>query len=166
TGDGNDTLFGGAGKDTLIEDEGKNILFGGTGIDTITAGAGKATISAGDGGNFIHFKGTEEASVSVDISGAFSNSGEVANLNLANVQGSVVGGVGEDSVKSGDGDDLFRLIKNENDALRLAGKGVDENAENEADISVDAGDGFDLLRLLGNQTKHTFEFKNGKFHMN
>ena len=174
-GDGNDTLFGGAGKDTLIEDEGKNILIGGTGIDTITAGAGKstisATISAGDGGNFIHFKGAEEASVSVDISGAFSNSGEVANPNLANVQGSVVGGVGEDSVKSGDGDDLFHLINNENDALRLAGKEVDiftldENAENEADISVDAGDGFDLLRLLDNQIEHTFEFKNGKFHMN
>ena len=74
------------------------------------------------------------------------------------------------SVDTGGGDDLFKFSNDIKGQLN-SGKGddtfiLDQAAQEKAEISVDAGDGFDVMEFFGQSKKHSFSFKNGKFHMN
>jgi len=53
TGDGNDTITGGAGADTITAGDGGDSIIGAAGNDLIYAGAGADTITGGDGNDYI-----------------------------------------------------------------------------------------------------------------
>jgi fibronectin-binding autotransporter adhesin len=96
--DGNDTMYGGPGGDSMTLGGGIDYAFGGQGNDSLALGLGDDRGYGGDGNDTINGSGGNDL-----ISGGEGNdivNGEVGNDVL-------IGGGGNDGVNGGDGNDLL-----------------------------------------------------------
>ncbi|MEZ5983790.1 MAG: calcium-binding protein [Parvularculaceae bacterium] len=82
SGDGADTLTGGAGFDSLNAGDGEDILFGHDGADTLIGGEGADTISGGAGADTFLFKSIAEVSTTSDVIDDFEI-GDVIDLDVS-----------------------------------------------------------------------------------
>ncbi len=138
---GTDTIFGGAGNDTVdILNYGDNLIFGGDGEDSLTGGYGDDSVSGDDGHDTIR-----------DLGGDNTLSGGNGNDKIFGGDGDEIisGGGGNDTIWSSQGDDWIE-----------AGEGDDRiwqrgHAHGESFYDVYfGGNGTDELRLDGLQSDY------------
>ncbi|SDC82621.1 DUF4214 domain-containing protein [Belnapia rosea] len=116
-GPGNDTLLGGDGDDSLNGEGGLDSLDGGAGADSLRHLTGRATLDGGDGNDTIDAfdsatirgglgddqivmaAGSPEMRFVVDGGGGNDN---ISAVDAAAAQASLSGGIGDDSIESGD----------------------------------------------------------------
>lgn len=106
-GEGDDTIFGEGGNDSLIGGIGQDSIDGGTGNDTISGGEGDDTIDGGDGRDRIAGgEGDDSISGGADVDYIYGGEG---NDTLSGGTGNdiIYGGTGEDSILGGDGNDTI-----------------------------------------------------------
>lgn len=106
---GKDTIYGGAGKDTIDAVNGDNSVKGGAGDDSITGGAGGDTIYGGAGNDTIAYEGGKDF-VSAD------NGDDEVQVTRANI---AEAGLAVDTIKGGDGTDIFHLTDAANGATAV-----------------------------------------------
>jgi len=145
TGEGADSITGGAYIDDINVAGGDNYVMAGSGDDTVVAsegadtimgGAGDDNITAGEGMNII----TGEAGDDVITSGDDDDdlSGGAGDDNITSTKGddTIDGGAGDDTLSGGRGDDL--ITGGEGDDVIFAGTGAD---------TVNAGGDDDLISI-------------------
>ncbi|WP_310734336.1 Ig-like domain-containing protein [Ideonella livida] len=126
-GDGNDSVSGGLGDDTLVggdaNDLGNDTLDGGDGDDSVSGGGGNDTITAGTGDDTVDAGSGDDT-----VDGGTGNDAVTAGEG----NDSVDAGAGDDTVEAGSGDDTV-----------ATGSGDDSVDAGEGDDSVDGGEGHD-----------------------
>ncbi|MEX0692896.1 MAG: DUF4114 domain-containing protein [Rhodospirillales bacterium] len=132
--DGDDILFGGAGKDTIQGNGGNDTISGEGGADDIDGGDGDDTISGG-GGNDLIFGGAGNDSIN-------GNGGDDSILG-GDGNDTLNGGGGIDYIDGGAGDDILKGAA-ENDTL-FGGTGNDTLMGGGGDDLLDGGEGDDTL---------------------
>lgn len=109
-GQGNDTLIGGGGNDTLDGGNGNDDLTGGNGNDTLDGGAGNDSISGGNGNDVGDGGGGDD-----EVAGGAGND----TLNGGAGNDRLIGGAGIDNLDGGQGNDRIDGVDgvNSNDTL-------------------------------------------------
>ena len=154
-GVGNDTILGGLGNDTVIGDDGDDTLqgnigddsiLGGLGNDSIIGNEGNDTVDGGAGDDVIDTSGTAPLP-DIDYPGAYP-----ADTNPSNDRDLVSGGLGNDTILTGDdadtifggaGDDVIDAGIDAD--LVEGGLGNDTIVGSEGADTIDGGDGNDLI---------------------
>ncbi len=146
-GDGDDTLNGGNGNDSLFGLSGDNTLNGGNGDDELYSRQGDDTLNGGNGNDWLS-----------------SSSGD-DTLNGGDGDDRLYGGHGHDTLHGGDGNDRlygdsawFREALNEDDTLN-GGDGDDSLHSYSGSDTLNGGDGND--RLFGGRGVSTLDGGNG-----
>jgi Ca2+-binding RTX toxin-like protein len=112
-GPGNDTVFGGSGKDTLNGGDGIDDVQGGTGNDTLRGGRGDDHVEGGPGKDKLYGEAGHDDLIGGDLDGELSDSGDT-----------IYGGAGNDFLLGGYGNDtLYGNAGNDN---LLGGAGKDK----------------------------------------
>ncbi|OZB18880.1 MAG: hypothetical protein B7X55_04290 [Rhodobacterales bacterium 34-62-10] len=101
-GTGDDTLNGDAGNDLLNGGVGINQLFGGDGNDTLVGGTGADAMSGGGGMDFVDYSASG-AGVSVDLSTNAVSGGDAANDTLSGGIDGIIGSDWNDTLTGYDG---------------------------------------------------------------
>lgn len=98
SGTGNDTLYGGAGNDTIVANDGNDVLYGGTGNDLAYVGAGNDSLDGGSGNDTLY-----------GGAGNDTLDGGAGNDSLYGGDGSdsMAGNLGSDTIDGGSGDDII-----------------------------------------------------------
>jgi Ca2+-binding RTX toxin-like protein len=134
TGDGNDTVNGGAGDDVIYGGLGNDSLNGGTGNDYIDATQGSDTVNGGDGIDKIAYD-FSSSSNNLTIDTTLGTSIAPAGSSYTNIEAfTLTTGSGNDQVKLGNYDD--NLSTGAGNDIIISGFGSDV---------VDGGTGNDLL---------------------
>jgi hypothetical protein len=138
-GDGNDTIGGGAGAETLSGDDGRDAIDGGGGDDVIAGGRDADQLDGGEGFDTVSYSHATMA-VALDLAaGTASSSGDDILRNFERALGSshpdtLNGGAGGESLSGGSGAD------------QLHGRGGDDSLEGGAGRDFVRGeDGNDTL---------------------
>ncbi len=151
---GDDTIFGGEGNDSIGADEGDDLVYGGAGNDTIFGFEGNDTVDGGDGDDYINTR--------TSIGTGVPDIGLVHPTNPAlsypsdpdpnNDRDSVIGGLGNDTILTGDDDDtIFGGAGNDlidagfDDDLVYGGADNDTIEGNEGSDTIYGDDGDDLI---------------------
>ncbi len=140
--DGNDSIVGTQGDDTLAGDAGidrikgglgNDLILGGTSIDSLNGDAGNDTILGGDGTDTLVGDGADTIF------------GDAGNDNLRGDQGADIlsGGDGDDTASGGDGNDTITGDAG-NDSL-LGNSALDSISGGEGDDTLDGGRNDDIL---------------------
>ncbi len=146
-GSGNDLIFGGIDEDSIIGGSGDDDLRGGEGADTINGGDGSDTVFGQQDNDVIDTSGGDNPLPDVDYPGIYG-----ADTDPENDRDSVSGGLGDDTITTGDdadtitGDDGNDVIDaGVDDDLVDAGRGNDTVLGSEGDDTIDGGLGNDLI---------------------
>lgn len=145
-GTGNDSIVGADGNDSIRADAGNDTVLGGNGNDTVFGSDGSDLVYGEDGDDVINTRPTFGLP-DIGYPGAFTG-----DANPLDDRDTVFGGLGNDSVLTGDDADLVYggegadTIDAGFDAdTVLADTGNDSIAGNEGSDSIDGGDGDDLV---------------------
>jgi Ca2+-binding RTX toxin-like protein len=148
-GSGNDTFIGADGNDSILGDDGDDALFGGADSDSLGGGAGNDLLDGGEGNDqLIGASGTDTLlgaggnDTITDSDGSTSVDGGLGNDSV-----SITGGVFNQTVLGGEGDDIvtiFNAIGSLNQVF--GGTGNDSFTGGDATDSVFGGDGNDVLQ--------------------
>jgi Ca2+-binding RTX toxin-like protein len=141
--EGNDTLEGAEGADTLFGNEGDDLLRGGDGNDSLVGGEGSDSVIGGEGDDFINTRNTQAIP---------DEAGVLSDPNPNDDRDTVEGGVGNDTILTGDDADLV-FGGDGNDSINagldddtvFGGANNDTIIGDEGDDLIDGGDGDDLL---------------------
>jgi Ca2+-binding RTX toxin-like protein len=143
---GNDVVVGDDGNDTLQGNIGDDSIIGGLGNDSIIGNEGSDTVDGGDGDDLIDTSGTAPLP-DIDYPGVYG-----ADSDPANDRDLVTGGVGNDTILTGDDADTIvggagnDVIDSGIDAdLVEGGIGNDTIVGSEGADTIDGGDGNDLI---------------------
>jgi Ca2+-binding RTX toxin-like protein len=147
---GDDTVNAGEGNDSVVGGAGDDVLNGEEGNDTLTGGNGNDTVDGGDGDDLVDTTGGSNGSTplpDIDYPGVYP-----ADSNPTNDLDSVIGGAGNDTIRTGDDADTIEggagndLIDAGIDAdLVTAGSGNDTVVGSEGADTIDGGLGNDLI---------------------
>lgn len=140
-GAGDDTVNGGDGDNTLDGGTGNDSLTAGSGNDTIYAGEGDDTVSGGNGSNTIHGEaGNDKLSAGTGNDTIFGGAGN-DSITGGGGNDSLVGGDGVDTLTGGTGSDTFDLATN-NTSLAgdqaIGGGGGDTFIVNSSNLTASA----------------------------
>ena len=149
-----DTLFGGAGNDSLEAHMGNNYLDGGTGADTMKGGSGNDTFVVDNTGDIVQ----ENTNSGVDTIITSLNYLDLRNTQYANVENlkssnaagsnnTLIGTSGNNVITGGDGNDTIDGAGGI-DTIN-AGAGNDVITIHSVGNTVNGGDGSDTLVLAG-----------------
>lgn len=125
-GRGNDILNGGAGNDQLLGDDGNDILNGGAGNDILLGRSGNVTLNGGAGDDYLAGVGTYNYTLNGGVGNDTLNGGAVGNDILSGGAGndSLNGSVGNDTLLGGNGNDI--LVGGAGNDLLVGGGGTDQ----------------------------------------
>ncbi len=143
-GDGNNTVVGGGGADTIALGNGNNRIYGGEGNDTIAVGHGNNNINGGDGSDFISAGNGNN----VIDAGKITDKAEPVRSGIGGVLGSILTGsiaYGGDSINVGDGNNKI-TGSNKSDAI-TAGNGNNKIDSGDGADNVTVGDGNNKIDL-------------------
>ena len=145
-GANDDLLNGGAGNDSLVGGDGNDSLLGELGNDTLTGGNGNDTVDGGTGDDLIDTTGSV-ASPDIDYPGLYP-----ADTDPNNDRDSVIGGAGNDTIRTGDDADTISagggndLVDAGVDAdVVFGGAGNDTLVGSEGGDTIDGDNGDDLI---------------------
>lgn len=150
--DGNDSIVGGAGRDTINGRGGNDTIVAGDGDDYVLAGNGNDTVNAGDGNDYV--EGNDGVDSLLGGTGLDTLNGGEGNDRLFGEadadsllgeggQDFIDGGTGNDTIDGGDGNDTA-FGQDGNDFVG-GGSGNDTLQGNNGDDSVNGNDGNDTL---------------------
>ncbi|WP_165390354.1 Hint domain-containing protein [Thalassococcus sp. S3] len=172
--EGDDSLSGGNGFDTIIGNGGNDTLDGGGNSDTLIGGEGNDSITDSDGSNFVD---AGEGDDTVFITGATEQNtvdggagdDSITVFDSAQSNNSIDGGTGDDTIITGDSSDTINAGA-DNDSIQ-SGANADIISGGAGDDFIDSGDGsdemtggegFDTFVVTGgNDTIVDFEFGTG-----
>jgi len=122
-GDGDNTILGGQGNDTIVVGNGTNTITDGDGNDTLTAGNGNNIITVGDGNDSVD-AGNGNNTVACGNGNDILQAGNGNNLITAGDGGDwVIAGDGNNNVTLGNGNDILDVGNGDNSLV--AGNGSD-----------------------------------------
>ncbi|WP_439142898.1 Hint domain-containing protein [Planktotalea sp.] len=145
---GNDSIEGGIGADTIRGEEGDDTILGGDGDDSLLGFEGSDSVDGGSGDDFINTR-TSLGTGAPDqgYPGAFTGDSDATND-----QDTVDGGIGNDTILTGDDDDSVAggdgadsIDAGFDDDTVDGGIGSDTITGGEGNDSLDGGDGGDLI---------------------
>ncbi|MBU2866289.1 Hint domain-containing protein [Pacificibacter marinus] len=154
TEDGKDTVYGGAGNDTILTGDDADYIDGGSGDDTINAGidddvvyggTGNDTIIGGHGSDEIYGGDGDDYIDASDVDGVMNHTDESDDTDPApeNDRDYVDGGAGDDTIIGGD--DTDTLLGGDGDDTIDGGIDNDMLYGNAGNDTIDGGDGDDLI---------------------
>jgi CshA-type fibril repeat protein len=135
---GDDTVNAGTGNDSVVGGVGNDVLNGEEGNDTLTGGNGNDTVDGGIGDDVIDTTGSATPLPDIDYPGVYP-----ADTNPNNDRDSVVGGAGNDTIRTGDDADTIQGGLG-NDVID-AGIDADLVDGGEGSDSVQGGEGADTI---------------------
>jgi hypothetical protein len=105
-GDGNDTLTGGGGDDSISGGNGNDIIRGGGGNDYVYGGAGDDTVNGGNGSDVV-YGGAGNDRINGNAGNDYLEGGRGNDtLNGGNGDDMLSGGLGNDAIQTGSGNDI------------------------------------------------------------
>jgi Ca2+-binding RTX toxin-like protein len=142
-GTNNDMIDGGGGDDSLSGSAGTDVLDGGDGNDTIRPGADADIIDGGAGERDLLTYFGSTVAVSVNLATGDASGGDAAGDEFTGMEG-LAGGSGNDTL-TGDAR-ANRLIGNSGNDLLVGGAGSDTLSGGEGIDTLNGGTGVDILR--------------------
>jgi len=142
-GNGNDTLLGGAGNDTLDGGNGKDLLDGGAGNDTLDGGTGKDTLLGGAGNDSLVWDKVDDIIDGGDGQDMLLAAG--GNIKLNTYNGAITSI--EQVEMSGDGAGT-RLTLDAQDLLDMSSTGI-LTVSGDVGDSIEAGTGWVDVEVVG-----------------
>ena len=133
-GEGDDTIYGTPGDDTLNGDAGDDTIYGGEGADTISGGYGNDNLQGQNGADIIYGSAGDD-----DINGGWGSDA----LYGQDGNDSLIGGYSDDNIYGGSGSDYLQGDAG-NDTIS-GESGSDSLAGGSGDDIISGGDGTDVL---------------------
>ena len=147
-GEGADSILGGDGNDTVRAGNGDDTVIGGAGDDSLFGFTGNDSVSGGDGNDFINTR----AETGVGVPDRGYPGFYTGDTDTANDRDTVDGGAGNDTILTGDDNDLVMgglgadsIDGGFDDDTLLGQAGNDTILGNEGRDSIDGGAGDDLI---------------------